>query len=103
MRRLSQPDLDHLPRHIPFVSGLRDVETFVALHAQQQRAQAPRDGLAELGLADNRADTLLSHMAKDKKVRDGAITLILPRCIGDCFEMRNAPVDQLREFLAAAA
>jgi 3-dehydroquinate synthase len=59
--------------------------------------------LAELGLAGNRADRLLSHMAKDKKVRDGAITLILPRRIGDCFEMRNAPVDQLREFLAEAA
>ena len=41
-------------------------------------------------------------MGKDKKVRDGAITLILPRRIGDCFEMRNAPVDQLREFLAEA-
>jgi 3-dehydroquinate synthase len=59
--------------------------------------------LAELGLAGDHADPLLSHMAKDKKVRDGAITLILPRRIGDCFEMRNAPVDQLREFLAAAA
>ena len=58
--------------------------------------------LAELDLAGNSADALLAHMAKDKKVRDGAITLILPRRIGDCFEMRNAPVDQLREFLAEA-
>lgn len=59
--------------------------------------------LAELGLAGGSADRLLSHMAKDKKVREGAITLILPRGIGDCFEMRNAPVDQLLEFLAEAA
>jgi 3-dehydroquinate synthase len=58
--------------------------------------------LAELGLARSSPDRLLAHMAKDKKVRDGAITLILPRRIGDCFEMRNAPVDQLREFLAEA-
>jgi 3-dehydroquinate synthase len=58
--------------------------------------------LAEPGLAGDSADRLLSHMGKDKKVRDGAITLILPRRIGDCFEMRNAPVDQLREFLAEA-
>jgi 3-dehydroquinate synthase len=59
--------------------------------------------LAELGLAGSSADRLLSHMAKDKKVRDGAITLILPRRIGDCFEMRNAPVEELRAFLAETA
>jgi hypothetical protein len=34
-------------------------------------------------------------------VRDGAITLILPRRIGDCFQMRSAPSDQLRAFLQA--
>jgi 3-dehydroquinate synthase len=59
--------------------------------------------LAEPGLAGDSADRLLSHMGKDKKVRDGAITLILPRRIGDCFEMRNAPVAELRAFLAGAA
>ena len=46
---------------------------------------------------------LLGHMGKDKKVRDGAITLILPRRIGDCFVMRDAPRDRLREFLSEAA
>jgi 3-dehydroquinate synthase len=63
--------------------------------------------LAEIGLsgpmARDRADRLLAHMGKDKKVRDGAITLILPRRIGDCFVMRDASRDQLREFLAEAA
>jgi 3-dehydroquinate synthase len=59
--------------------------------------------LGELGLAGGSADRLMSHMGKDKKVRDGAITLILPRRIGDCLEMRNAPVEQLREFLGEAA
>jgi len=36
-------------------------------------------------------------------VRDGAITLILPRRIGDVFVMRDAPVEQLRSFLAEAS
>ena len=31
-------------------------------------------------------------MGKDKKVRDGRITLILPRRIGDAFVMKDAPV-----------
>ena len=58
--------------------------------------------LAEIGLAGGAADRLLSHMAKDKKVRDGAITLILPRRIGDCFVMRDAPGGDLRAFLSQA-
>jgi 3-dehydroquinate synthase len=58
--------------------------------------------LAELGLSGDMADRLLLHMSKDKKVRDGAITLILPRRIGDCFVMRDAPAGELRAFLAGA-
>ena len=42
-------------------------------------------------------------MGKDKKVRDGRITLILPRRIGDAFVMKNAPTAELRDFLSAAA
>jgi 3-dehydroquinate synthetase len=42
-------------------------------------------------------------MGKDKKVRDGKITLILPRRIGDAFVMKDAPAGQLRDFLAEAA
>ena len=56
--------------------------------------------LGEIGLAGDDADRLLGHMGRDKKVRDGAITLILPRRIGDVFVMRNAPVEALRAFLA---
>jgi 3-dehydroquinate synthase len=60
-------------------------------------------GLAAVGLtAAAAADRLLSHMGKDKKVRDGAITLILPRHIGECFVMRDAPADRLRAFLEQA-
>jgi 3-dehydroquinate synthase len=56
--------------------------------------------LGEIGLSGGAADRLLVHMGKDKKVRDGAMTLILPRRIGDVFVMRNAPVEQVRSFLA---
>jgi len=55
-------------------------------------------GLGGTGIADR----LLAHMSKDKKVRDGAITLILPHRIGDAFIMRAAPVEELRSFLAEA-
>jgi 3-dehydroquinate synthase len=58
--------------------------------------------LAAVGLGSTPAERLLAHMAKDKKVRDGRITLILPRRIGDVFERKDAPVDALREFLAEA-
>ena len=62
------------------------------------RRRSPRSGCPATP-----ADRLLAHMGKDKKVRDGAITLILPRRIGDCFVMRDAPREQLREFLSEAA
>jgi 3-dehydroquinate synthase len=59
--------------------------------------------LADVGLSGVPAERLLVHMGKDKKVRDGKITLILPRRIGDAFVMKDAPADELRTFLAAAA
>ncbi len=58
--------------------------------------------LRAIGLA-GKPDTLLAHMGKDKKVRDGRITLILPRRIGDAYVMRDATSDDLRAFLAEAA
>src|SRR5881394_2714089 len=57
---------------------------------------------AAIGFSGNAADRLLGHMGKDKKVRDGAITLILPRRIGDVFVVCNTPAEELRAFLAAA-
>jgi len=59
--------------------------------------------LAQVGLAGTPADRLIAHMGKDKKVRDGRITLILPRRIGEAFVMKDAPVDRLRDFLADPA
>ena len=58
--------------------------------------------LREIGLG-GRPDALLAHMGKDKKVRDGRITLILPRRIGEAFVMRDASAADLRAFLAEAA
>jgi len=58
--------------------------------------------LGSIGLA-GKADPLLAHMGKDKKVRDGTITLILPRRIGDAYVMREAKFEDLRAFLAEAA
>ena len=50
-------------------------------------ATSPRPGCRRRspssGLPATAADRLLAHMGKDKKVRDGRITLILPRRIGD--------------------
>jgi 3-dehydroquinate synthase len=57
--------------------------------------------LAAIGLAGI-SDRLLAHMSKDKKVRDGRITLVLPRRIGETFVMKDAPRDELRDFLTAA-
>jgi 3-dehydroquinate synthase len=59
-------------------------------------------GLAEIGLSGAAANRLIAHMGRDKKVRDGRITLILPRRIGEAFVMRDAPAETLREFLTAA-
>jgi 3-dehydroquinate synthase len=59
--------------------------------------------LADIGLAQVPAERLLDHMSRDKKVRDGKTTLILPRQIGDAFVMKDAPAEELRAFLAAAA
>jgi len=58
--------------------------------------------MSQVGLRDVPAERLLAHMSKDKKVREGRITLILPRRIGEVFSMRDVPHDPLRHFLAEA-
>jgi 3-dehydroquinate synthase len=59
--------------------------------------------LTEIGLTGMPADRLLGHMSKDKKVRDGRITLILPRRIGEALVMKDAPLEPLRDFFTEAA
>jgi hypothetical protein len=50
--RLEKPDLEHLARVVPFVHRGIDVETLVALEADQPRAERRGEDLGELGLAD---------------------------------------------------
>src|SRR4029078_6531995 len=53
-RRLGHADRRHLPLHVPFVDRARDVETFVALQADEVAPQAPGERLGERALADSR-------------------------------------------------
>jgi len=48
------------------------------------------------------AATLLAHMRKDKKVKDGRVTLILARDIGDAFICSDVAPPQLESFMADA-
>jgi 3-dehydroquinate synthase len=59
--------------------------------------------LSAIGLAGLPADSLLAHMSKDKKVREGRIALVLPRRIGEAFVMKDAPFGELRDFLDSVA
>lgn len=56
---------------------------------------------ADRGLGDVPADRLLDHMAQDKKVRDGRLTFILARSIGDAFITRDVDAADLQSFLEA--
>lgn len=55
--------------------------------------------IQDLGGGPYRADELLAHMAHDKKARNGRLTLILARGIGQAFIERNVTLGTLREFL----
>jgi 3-dehydroquinate synthase len=59
--------------------------------------------LSTIGLGGIPADRILAHMGKDKKVRNGRIGLILPLRIGEAFVMKDAPLDNLRDFLSGVA
>ena len=80
-------------------------------HATAQSSERVRRHLTAVGLpaglhdvAGRRfdPDRLLAHMRRDKKVRDGRLTFILAREIGDAFVARDVPEAAVREFLAAA-
>jgi 3-dehydroquinate synthase len=76
----------------------------------RQDSRRVEDHLAEVGLPKRLQDVpggcgsvdwLLDAMAQDKKVKDGALTFILARGIGQSFVARNVPVDAVRSFLLA--
>lgn len=56
--------------------------------------------IGDLGGGPYLSGELLAHMAHDKKARNGALTLILARGIGQAFIYRGADPDDLRAFLA---
>ncbi len=58
--------------------------------------------LAALPEAARQPARLLAHMKRDKKVKDGRVTLILPRRIGEVFVTTDVAAETLRDFLAAA-
>jgi 3-dehydroquinate synthase len=81
-------------------------------HATAQSAHRVRRHLAGAGLPTGLGalsgkrpdpDRLLKHMRHDKKVRDGRLTFILAREIGDAFVAPDVPEAAVRDFLAAAA
>jgi shikimate kinase/3-dehydroquinate synthase len=56
---------------------------------------------AELRMLNRRlsAETLLGHMRRDKKVRDGALKFVLARGIGQAFTSDDVPAATVTELL----
>ena len=56
---------------------------------------------AELRMLNRRfsAETLVGHMRRDKKVRDGALHFVLARGIGQAFTSANVPADAVTDLL----
>jgi shikimate kinase/3-dehydroquinate synthase len=56
---------------------------------------------AELRMLNRRfsAETLIGHMRRDKKVRDGALQFVLARGVGQTFTARDVPVEAVSELL----
>ncbi len=46
-------------------------------------------------------ETLIEHMRHDKKAKDGAVTFVLARGIGQAFTTADVPMDALRDVLSA--
>jgi shikimate kinase / 3-dehydroquinate synthase len=56
---------------------------------------------AELGMLNRRfsAATLIGHMGRDKKVRDGALKFVLARGIGQTFTSGDVPIEAVTDLL----
>ena len=77
-------------------------------HCSRQDAERAGRAIAAAGLPTRfaeivggpfRADSLIGHMAQDKKAASGALTLILARGIGEAFVAKGVDPAPLREFL----
>ena len=58
--------------------------------------------LSDVGGINWTADTLLDHMSRDKKVRNGRMTFVLARGIGQSFISRDIDAPDVRQFLSDA-
>jgi shikimate kinase/3-dehydroquinate synthase len=76
-------------------------------HCAEADAARVRAHIAAIGLAEelrvlNRrlsASALMAHMRRDKKLRDGAMTFVLARGIGQAFTSRDVPADAVLDLL----
>ena len=59
--------------------------------------------IRDLGGGPYKPDELLAHMAHDKKARNGKLTLILARGIGQAYILRDADLTPLKQFLVSEA
>jgi 3-dehydroquinate synthase len=57
--------------------------------------------IADIPGARPTAEELIGHMAHDKKVKDGKLTFILVRGIGQAFVTNGVPMDAVKAVLAA--
>ncbi len=58
-------------------------------------------GIANIAGERPGAGALIAHMAHDKKVKDGKLTFILLRRLGDAFVTTDVPLDAVRDVLSA--
>ena len=103
-RSFGEPDLDHLPRIVPFVDGGCGVETFVALEPNEPPSEPSGEDLGDLGLADaglafEKQRTRHSQRQEDRR-REAAIgdVVLLPeeieRCVDVCGMRWRHEVDE---------
>ena len=59
--------------------------------------------IRDLGGGPYKPEELLAHMAHDKKARNGRLTLILARGIGQAYIQWDADLEPLRQFLVSEA
>ncbi len=73
----------------------QDAERF----ARHLKAVGLPTGIADIPGARPAPEVLLEHMAHDKKVKDGRMTFVLVRGVGEAFVTRDVATDAVREML----
>jgi 3-dehydroquinate synthase len=81
--------------------GLCPVEDATRVRRHLEAAGLPC-GFAALPAIRWSAKALISHMTRDKKVRDGRTTFVLTRGIGEAFVSRDVDIDDVHQLLRDA-